>query len=166
MNEIENKYMDIFIRKAMLQDADDIMKIIVERSKWLKDIRVQQWESFFERDLSYYIEKINKGIVYIVLIKEEICGTFVLQLSDKYWNDDNDAMYIHHFAVKNGCNGLGKYIIKYIKEIVKSEKRNYIRLDHVQENEKLGFYYENLGFLVKGELYDGMYHCLLRELKV
>ena len=72
------KYENVIIKKANCNDANEIMNIIVERSKWLKEQGIRQWESFLERDISYYIEKIENEAVYVVTIDECICSTFLL----------------------------------------------------------------------------------------
>ena len=159
-------YDNTIIRRADYNDATAIMDIIVERSNWLKNKQIKQWESFLERDITYYTEKIEKETVYVVIIDECVCGTFLLQSVDKYWEEDDEAFYIHHLAVKQDYPGLGKYIINQIKNMAIDAKKNYIRIDHVQENKKLNSYYEELGFEIKKELYDGMYHCLLREMQL
>ena len=163
---MDNQYDNVFIRKANKEDIDDCIKIIIEKSKWLKDKGINQWTSFFTRDNSYFIEKVEKKILYVVSLNNEICATFVLQEEDDYWENDNKALYIHHLAVKDGYKGLGRYIIEQIKLIVKNSKKEYIRLDHVADNEKLSKYYDSLNFVIKKQLYVERYNCILRELKV
>ena len=163
---MERNYKNALIREATYDDAPEIMNIIKKRSNWLKENKIKQWESFLERDISYYIEKIKNEAVYVVIIDECICGTFILQIVDKYWEEDDDAFYIHHLAVKEEYPGLGRYIIEQIKIMAIDANKCYIRIDHVKENKKLSSYYEELGFKRKRELHDGMYHCLLREIQL
>lgn len=161
-----NQYDKLLIRKATKKDIDDCMKIIKEKSKWLKDKGINQWTSFFNRDSSYFMEKVQKEILYVVIIENNICATFVLQENDKYWEDDKKAFYIHHLAVKSGYKGLGRYIIEQIKLIAKNAKKEYIRLDNVADNKKLNEYYDSLGFVIKKQINDDMYNCVLREVSV
>ena len=161
-----NQYENLIIRKATKEEIDDCMKIIKEKSKWLKSKGINQWTSFFTRDNSYLMEKVENEILYIVKIENDICATFVLQENDKYWEDDKNALYIHHLAVKNGYKGLGKYIIEKIKLIAQNAKKEYVRLDNVADNKKLNEYYDSIGFVIKKEINDDMYHCVLREISV
>lgn len=161
-----NKYGKVIIRKAKLEDVDECMNIIKERSQWLKEKGINQWTSFFERDSSYLVEKVEKEILYVGTIENNICVTFILQENDQLWEDDESAMYIHHFAVKASYKGLGRYIFEQIKLIAKNSQKQYIRLDNVADNKKLNEYYESLGFVAKKEIKDDMYHCILREIKI
>lgn len=161
-----NKYGKVIIRKAKLEDVDECMNIIKERSQWLKEKGINQWTSFFERDSSYLVEKVEKEILYVGTIENNICVTFILQENDQLWEDDESAMCIHHFAVKSSYKGLGRYIFEQIKLIAKNLQKQYIRLDNVADNKKLNEYYESLGFVAKKEIKDDMYHCILREIKL
>jgi len=161
-----DQYGKVLIRKANKEDIEDCMKIIKEKSKWLKDKGINQWTSFFNRDNSYFMEKVEKETLYVVIIDNKICATFVLQENHNYWEDDKKALYIHHLAVRDGYKGLGRYIIEQIKVIARNAKKEYIRLDNVADNKKLNEYYDSLGFVIKKEIYDEMYHCILREMCV
>lgn len=163
---MSKKFEGVIIRKANINDADEIIKIIHNRVDWLKQNKINQWKNFANRDRSYFIEKIEKEIVYVVDLKYNICGTFILQFKDNYWDDDKNAIYIHHFATKLGNDGLGKYIINEIKKIAIQNNKKYIRVDHEKYNEKLGRYYQKQGFIKVNEYKDGEYNCILREMQL
>lgn len=143
---------NIEIRKATLSDIDHIMSIIDNAAIWMHENGIKnQWKpgNVFE-DKSHYLSCINNGHFYVALIDRKIAGTFLIKWSDKELWGENDtcAGYIHHFAIDRAFTGIGfgDYLLNYIEQTIKSNNKNYVRLDCIAANLKLNEYYLNRGY--------------------
>lgn len=109
--------------------------------------------------------KINK--FYVVKKGDEICGVMLLKSYDPtYWNNDDNAYYIHHFATSLNNKGLGELMLKFAIDISKKDSKKFLRLDCVSTNKVLNNYYKkhNFKFINSGKV--GKYNFNLWEYKI
>ncbi len=143
------------IELAKESDILDILEILKQRCEWFKKNKIEQWGDWYYTELyntDYFIKIMKIYKLYVVRQKGEVIGAFLLKTQDnKYWRDDKNAYYIHHFVTKLGYKNLGTEMLKFIEKLAKQNEVKYLRLDCMKENEKLNKYYENHGFINKGE---------------
>jgi hypothetical protein len=88
--------------------------------------------------------------------------------ADPYWPDDNLAGYVHSVAVRSEMHGqhLGGLILLWAIMKTKQAERQFLRLDCLARNGRLRRYYEEQGFIYRGEAVDRDYTAALYELPV
>lgn len=160
---------NLIIELAKLKDISHIINILENRCIWMERNNIKQWESnsytsIFNYD--YFSKEIEKKTLYVARINNKMCGIFLIREKDKLWEDFKSAFYIHHLATDINYKGLGKVMIEYIKYISLRYNKKYIRLDCVNDNEKLNNYYQKLGFDLKETGIIKDYEYNLRELNL
>lgn len=144
--------MDITLAK--IDDIESIVEILKERCDWLKANNIDQWGDYYyseKYNANYFNEVMQLHKLYVVKQNDKVIGIFLLKETDKtYWENDDNAYYIHHLATKIGYSGLGKQIIEFIEKLAKENSKKYIRLDCKKSNIGLNQYYQNQGFIYKG----------------
>lgn len=141
------------IRLAKQEDIQDIMNIIKERCDWFKENNIDQWANNYlgKYNENYFNEVMQLHKLYVVKQNNEVIGVFLLKETDKtYWENDDNAYYIHHLATKIGYTGIGTKIINFIEKLAEKNSKKYIRLDCKKNNIKLNQYYQKQGFIYKG----------------
>lgn len=141
------------IRLAQKENISDIIDIIKERCDWLKNNNIDQWANNYlgKYNEDYFNEVMQLHKLYIVEQKNKVIGVFLLKEEDKdYWDNNDEAYYIHHLATKVGYTGIGSKIIKFIEQLAKENLKKYIRLDCKKSNDELNQYYQKQGFIYKG----------------
>src|SRR5207253_1741607 len=87
-------------------------------------------------------------------------GLRLLQRDPIVWPDisDDDALYVYSLAVRRTFSGrgLGRRLLAWAEQQVSKAGRRYLRLDCVPANVFLRRYYEDLGFVARGEI-DALY---------
>lgn len=159
---------EVTFEKAKENEIKDILLILNDRCTWLEKNNIKQWNKDYylkKYNYDYFLGQINsENDLYIAKINNIVIGVFLLKYKDiDYWNDTEDAIYIHHLATKINRQGLGKIILKYIEEIALEKKLKYIRLDCVSDNLKLNKYYQENGFKLKKNGIDYNYYYNLYE---
>lgn len=143
------------IEKAKQEDIDDIYKIICDRCLWFENKGIYGWnlKSYTSNyDKEYFKEQMKTNELYIAKLNDKICGVMLLKNEDKiYWNDNASSYYLKHLATDINIKGVGECLINYAKELAKTNKKEYLRLDCYQESEFLNNYYQKLGFINVGK---------------
>jgi ribosomal protein S18 acetylase RimI-like enzyme len=67
---------------------------------------------------------------------------------------EDDAVYVYNLAVSRrwAGQGLGYRMLGWAEDQVKRLGRTYLRLDHFAHNEFLRRYYQDVGFIDRGEI--------------
>lgn len=158
---------------AREEDLPAVFKIIDDRIKWMDVVGIKQWNvtNYWEcYPEQYYRDKMNNGELFVLREKatDRILGVIALLKSDYRWVNDKDALYAHHLATVLDMKGknLAKTIIEFCKEISRSHKKEYLRLDCAVGNDKLNNFYESLGFVYVEPVVDGLYYGNKREFKL
>ena len=163
-------YEEITIRKAVLEDVEKIFLLMQKTIKWLNDNNIDQWNVTRTYGKEYYIKKVFEGKYYVATVNNEICGSFLLNECNTYYETSEDAIYIHHLVADSKYKGVGSHMLNKIKEIALELSKKSVRLDNISTNEKLNQYYEKNGFkkigIIEASIYDGKNVGILREFKL
>ncbi len=159
------------IELATEKDLEAIEKIIIERCKWFIENKIKQWALDYypkKYNTKYFTEqlKINKLYVAKIIDTDEIVGVMLLKTSDKFWEDDNKALYIHHLATSIKIKGLGSLLLEYATIETSKMNKEFLRLDCFSSNKRLNDYYKSKGFILKGNGRIGDYSYNLWEKKI
>lgn len=151
------------IRKARINDLEDIWQLRLETSKLLNQRGIDQWQyhlpdkKTFQNDIKlneFYIYEIDSHIVGMIAIKEGIEPTY-LKIYDGNWSADKAYLTIHRLAVKSRFLGknIAKELILFAHSIAKNQGINYIRIDTHEDNRFAVKLFESLDYKLKGYIY-------------
>ncbi len=150
--------MNLNFRRADISEIDIAFKLLREAAEWLEKEEIDHWQSWHKPSIKsrdWVREGFEQKQFYFVEREEEIVGTFRLQYNDQmYWgNRDDNAGYIHSFTTKRSLkgDGVGREILRYIENKLKSKSIDFLRLDCGADNKSLRNYYEDYGFKKVGE---------------
>jgi GNAT superfamily N-acetyltransferase len=162
-NNLVSLLSDYEVSVAASIEGDQIIGLLKDVAKWLKEKRVDQWGFLAGGGEDDEIRQaINDKKTYIVKKDGEIVATFTLYETqsswDKYtWGHLNDgAVYLHRLALTRSKIGssLGKEVLQWLETYLKQEGKNTLRLDCVESNRKLNEFYRMNGFEKVGT-FDG-----------
>lgn len=172
LKEISN-FLDIAIEKASAKNIESIIDIIKERCEWLQNNNIDQWNpsSYLKKyDSTYFLEQLKNGNeLYVAKINEKVVGVMLIKFKDPdYWQDEKEAIYIHHLASRldNSGDGVGTILLDYAASLAKKYNKEYIRLDCKKRNDNLNKYYKMNGFIRKGSGKKSNYEYNLWEKKM
>jgi hypothetical protein len=162
----------IHIDKADTVDLPTAIAILDEAAARLHARGIQQWASPPPPGLWRLLEReIADGRLFLVRLADDArtIGLFRLRWEDAYWTAfAGKAGYIHSFALCNdACGyGIGQQILGWIGDYLRDRQCRYLRLDCIASNARLRRYYEEQGFLYRGQVVDGDYTLALYELSL
>ena len=165
--ERELKEKNYSFARATINDLDDLLELYKERINWFKEKGIKQWTRYLEYHPKEEFENIIKnGFYFVMKENDKIIGGFELSSNCKYWQDDlNSAYYIYKLVTKVNYN-IGGIIIKICENIAVNNNKTLLRLDCLNNNEKLNNIYENYGFKLVKTGFDDKYNYALREYKI
>lgn len=152
---------------AQTEDLPLAMEILAEAAARLKEKGIDQWPSppneHWQRRMAAAIERKE---VYTVGVDQNRLGILRFTWSDPYWPDDNLAGYVHSMAVRPAMQGknIGGAILSWAARKARQQDRQFLRLDCLSGNGRLRRYYEEQGFIYRGEATDRDYTAALYEL--
>jgi GNAT superfamily N-acetyltransferase len=113
---------------------------------------VSQWPEDFE--LAWIEPALARGETWLASWgKEPPTGTITLSWADAAWfNDQEDAGYVHRLAVRRSAAGLGLALLDWAATECLKRGRRLLRLDCVTTNHELRHYYETHGFVHQGDV--------------
>ncbi len=154
-------------RKAQLSDVTQIMKIIKQAQKFLKNSQIDQWQNNYPNAITIKND-INNDCSYLIEINNRVVGTLAIIFDreatyDKIyfgeWKTNSDYVTIHRIAIDNDFKGsnIGKTLID--KTVLLAQKKCFksIRIDTHRDNLimqkfllKNNFYYCGVIYLSDG----------------
>jgi ribosomal protein S18 acetylase RimI-like enzyme len=156
---------------ASVDDLETILNILGETSDWLGSSGVHEMPNSLPDEINHQVEEeISRGRVFLARAKLDNSTVGVMQIDWMdmlYWPmDPIGAGYINNFAITKSFQGnsIGKAMIEWAKEFVREQGRCFIRLNCLASNLPLRQYYERLGFIFRGEVFDRNYTAALYEM--
>lgn len=137
-----------------INDLEELMNIYyLVRKRMIDEDNLTQWDNpeIFKKEL---IDYINKKVLYKVVKNSEIMGFFAYikngdnaynKITGK-WLNDNPYITIHKMASKYPKNGIGRYIIEYVREQMLIDNLKDIRIDTHKNNKSMNIFLEKMGF--------------------
>ncbi len=163
-NSVKN---NIILKKATIDDIDEIINLYAERMNWFKENGIKQWSKYLtNHPKEQFIQVIVNGDFYILKKGNEIIAGFEVSTDSHFWNDNKtDAYYLYKVVSKVGYKNIGSEIFKNAKNITKLNGKKYLRTECLTSNKKLNEIYERNDFKYVKEGID-YYHYTLREWKI
>jgi ribosomal protein S18 acetylase RimI-like enzyme len=139
------------IERARPDELREVVDVLSETASWLRSLGIEQWPAPFPPEP---VEaSIARGETYLARVGEEVVGTITLRWEDaSFWGEQPPvAGYVHAIAIRRAFAGLGPELLAWADEQVAAAGRELLRLDCRTENVKLRAYYEDLGFVHRGD---------------
>lgn len=166
----------MMIRLANLSDLDNIMEIIDEIKKEMKEENNPQWnEEDDYPNKEKFISDMKKNQLYVYEDNQIIKGLIVISKEDDYQKllkTSNKPSYIlHRLAIKKEFRkeGLASSLFKYAEDLAKENNMEILKADTEEHNLKMNNLFIKLGFKKKGEFeyddYPGHYIYYEKEIK-
>ncbi len=142
------------LRPATLADAEMIIAMLNNAARWLDSKGVDQWPSPFPDEIVR--ASVERGDSYVALLEDQPVGSVAV-----YWDDPGfwgprppDAGYIHRLVVDRRMTGqgMGSAILEAAAWLVGAKGRAFLRLDTGARNWRLRRWYEELGFVHRGDI--------------
>lgn len=148
------------IRKATLEDIDNIMHMYNSCVRGMIDEGINQWDSTYPNK-QIILNDIKYSTFFVVEIKKEIVAGINIDKNQDYtyksikWHDtSNSFLVVHRLAVKKEYwnKKIGKKLMLFTEELVINNKLNSIRLDTYSGNQKAMNFYSRLGYKNMGSI--------------
>lgn len=144
------------IEKAASTDSKQVLEILKETARWLKEIGSKQWADVLQgADKHGLAEAVKKGDVYYYYNREQLVGMFAAWKKPSAWDQllwDKRAnvanvYYIHRIIIRPAYKGKG-YGDRLLTDIKTYFRNNAdeLRLDCIASNLKLVSYYSKNNF--------------------
>ena len=143
-------------------DLDRYIDLLEELAEWMQSRGIEQWPRGRARSgRDYYKTSVEQRELHLAFIDDELVGGLRLLLRDPIvWPDiaADDGLYLYNLAVRRTFSGrgLGRALLAWAERQVAAAGRRYLRLDCVPGNMFLRRYYEDAGFVARGEV-DAVY---------
>lgn len=154
-NNVGSLLADCEVTFATSKEADQIVHLLKDVAKWLKEKEIDQWGFLAGGGEDDEIRQaISNKDTFIVKRDSKIVATFTLYETQSSWDKhtwghvNDEAVYLHRLAVSrsNMGSGLGKEVLQWLEQYLKKEGKNTLRLDCVEKNNKLNDFYRSNGF--------------------
>ncbi len=158
------------IRKAKLEDLDEIYSIVKEAVRLMNEQGNFQWDENYP--LPEHFEKdINEDTLYVKLIDNEIAGIVCLTYhEDDYyknvnWSKDSKAINIHRLvvSVKYRGKGVAKSLFKHSEKVAIDSNTFYIKGDTHYVNNVVNSLFINNNYTYVGDMnipnVEGTFKC-------
>lgn len=145
-------------RKGTNSDLDDICSLIEAAKITMENQQIYQWDELYPVRMDFE-EDIQKGNLYVVLEGTKLVAIYAIssEFDDEYnnanWEDRSGKFYIiHRFCVSPEYQnrGLGRTILTYIEEQIKTMGFNSVRLDVFTQNPYALKLYRRNGYEERG----------------
>ncbi|MCU9613361.1 GNAT family N-acetyltransferase [Caldibacillus lycopersici] len=154
---------ELEITLASENDAAQITELLKDTARWIQEKEIDQWRFLLNGGEDEEIKAaIKQEETFLITDKGNATATFTLYYTQNEWdqyvwgNHSNDAVYLHRLAVTRSLIGtnLGKDILHWVIQYLADKGKLYLRLDCVENNEKLNQFYQICGFEKVGSSHD------------
>jgi ribosomal protein S18 acetylase RimI-like enzyme len=156
---------------AAESDLERYLDLLEDLAEWMHVRGIEQWPRGRARSgRDYYKASVEQRELHLAFVGEEFAGGLRLLKRDPIvWPDvtADDALYLYTLAVRRTFSGrgLGRELLAWAERQVASAGRRYLRLDCVPGNMFLRRYYEDAGFVTRGDV-DAVYPGLAGAMRL
>ncbi|KAA8668132.1 GNAT family N-acetyltransferase [Clostridium sp. HV4-5-A1G] len=167
---------ELILRKAVIQDLADVVKIFKAAIRVMNDNGIDQWDSIYpDREIlkedilksQMFLGKINDRIAFVVVINQE-CNE---EYKNGNWRYEGDPFVIIHRLCVNPDfqhQGIGKCTLMLIERMLKKKNIKSIRLDAFSLNPIALKLYDKNGYKRVGKinLRKGIFYLYEKKIKI
>jgi GNAT superfamily N-acetyltransferase len=144
--------------QARGSDLDSYIDMLEEVGDWLNSRGVSPLPRGIYREYKdHYADSIARGEVYFARLGDDVVGTVRLLVhGGVVWpvEDQDMAHYVENLIICRAWSnrGLGRKLLGWAEERAALAGKSYLRLDCFADNPVLRNYYENAGYIDRGEV--------------
>ncbi len=162
---------ELIIYEAAPDELDPFINLLDEIGVWLWSKGIEQWSAGIHRRRRDELrERVAQGYLILAMENGRLAGGCILSnIPVSNWKGaTDDAMYICSLAVARFAAGqdVGREILAFCTDILRREKRAYLRLDCWDGNDFLKGYYQRRGFEELTAVAEQDYFCRLFEKEI
>lgn len=147
------------IRKASLNDINNIMDIIKSTVQEMKTYKNTQWDENYPQAKDF-IEDIENEDLYVETEDEELKGLICInyiepeEYEDLKWKSNDKTMVIHRMAVnpKFREQGVATKLMKFAEQLALDNNVFYLKTDTYSINTKMNSLFKKFDFNFVGEM--------------
>lgn len=147
------------IRKASLNDINNIMDIIKSTVEEMKIYNNTQWDENYPQPIDF-TEDVESGDLYVQdedgKIKGFICVNYIepTEYENLSWESKDKAMVIHRMAVNANYRqqGVATKLMNFAEELALENNVVYLKTDTYSINTKMNSLFKKCGFNLVGEM--------------
>ncbi len=134
---------------ARPSDASGLLALREDAAAWMRRRRIRQW-ALGEVTLEAIVGQVRRGEWFVVRGDHTVVAAVrVLTNDDSAWGSrPPDALYVHGLVVHRRYVGraLGRQLLEWVESLAATTGRSFIRLDCVEGNLALRYYYRAAGY--------------------
>jgi len=147
------------IRKAVLEDVREIMKIIRTTIAEMHSYNNYQWDENYPQEQDF-IRDISQGTLY-VLLRDGKLAAFVcvnqvepVEYRGLNWSLREEAMVIHRMSVdpEYRRKGIGKELLKFAEDLADRNCYRYLKTDTNSINDRMKALFIKCGYNFIGQI--------------
>jgi len=147
------------IRKAVLEDIDQIMDILDKTKSEMHIYNNFQWDENYPTKEDF-INDIKKENLYCIEIEKSIAGfvcantTEPSEYNGLNWSSTKMAMVIHRMSVNPEYRqrGIGTKLMKFVESVAIKDNIEYLKTDTYSLNVKMNNLFKKCGYNFIGEM--------------
>ena len=147
------------IRKAVLEDIDQIMDILNKTKAEMHSYNNFQWDKNYP-NREDFINDIKKENLYCIEHEKSIAGfvcantTQPIEYNGLNWSSTKEAMVIHRMSVNPEFRqkGIGTKLIKFVERLAIKNNIEYLKTDTYSLNVKMNNLFKKCGYNFIGEM--------------
>lgn len=154
--------MDYKFEKALIDQADQIWKILSDAINRRKDDGSNQWQDGYPNSAVLKAD-LEKGNGYVIMDDQVIAGYCAIIINDEpayediegKWQTDSDFIVFHRVAVAQQYlrKGMSKLLLKSIEQFAADKQIVSIRADTNFDNTAMLAVFEQMGYKYCGEVH-------------
>ena len=139
------------VESASPEELDEVVAVLSEAAAWLRARGIEQWPDPYPA--AWVQASIERGETYLARQGDALVGTITLRWEDPaFWGEQPPvAGYVHGIAVRRAFAGAGPELLEWADGQVGAAARELLRLDCRSDNFRLRRYYEEQGFVHRGD---------------
>lgn len=147
------------IRKAVMNDVNNIMKVILPSIAIMNQEGNTQWDQEYPLE-SDFLNDINDGSLFVFEQEQVIQGVICInniepsEYGDVAWKFAKNATVIHRMAIApdNRKLGVGSALMSFAETIAEKNGTKYLKTDTYSINEKMNKLFQRFSYQPVGEI--------------
>ncbi|HZK53641.1 MAG TPA: GNAT family N-acetyltransferase [Desulfosporosinus sp.] len=147
------------IRKATLEDLEDIMEIIKQTIVEMNAYDNYQWDENYPQEEDF-IRDIQKEELFVIERKRKIAGFVCInkvepvEYNGLNWTVDEAAVVLHRMSVYTAYrrSGIGMELMRFADEVALKNNLKYIKTDTYSINKNMNALFVKCGYNLVGEI--------------
>jgi GNAT superfamily N-acetyltransferase len=147
------------MRKAVLEDLEDIMDIIKETITEMHSYNNYQWDENYPKEKDF-INDIQNGCLFAAERQGKLVGFLCVnkiepvEYSELNWSSNEEVMVVHRMSVNPASRrrGIGTELMSFAEELALRSNVRYLKTDTYSTNTNMNALFVKCGYKLVGEM--------------